>query len=331
MSSSKSLTNKRRGAVEQYDPEQGLLSIEVAKAGEKHFARALKNNPDDPLARQQLRDAIAAKFWAQAEYVVWRGGITGGKHGGDRKSDQVTDQKLDLPAADPGKVAAHRWRKRLCVKDVEPPEIDCPKVESIIEAEQRAEIQRCEMEKIVRGTEGTGDNEWFTPTQYIELARKVLGEIDLDPASSDEAQRTVKAKRYFTKADDGLKQEWHGRVWLNPPYAQPYIAEFVSKMCGERKAGRVTAAIMLTHNYTSSAWFQELAGCADAICFPRVRIKFYSGDEIADPTQGQAFFYFGDDVTLFAETFKEVGFVVLPMRLKDVEYKQSDVGDRMLV
>jgi ParB family chromosome partitioning protein len=164
----------------------------------------------------------------------------------------------------------------------------------------------------VRGTQGTGENEWFTPPEYIELARQVLGEIDLDPASSDEAQRIIQAAQYFTKADDGLKQEWCGRIWLNPPYAQPFIAEFASKMVAERCAGRVEAAIMLTHNYTDTAWFHELAGEAAAICFTRGRVKFYSGDEIAAPTQGQAFFYFGDEVSLFVERFKSIGFVTRP-------------------
>jgi ParB family chromosome partitioning protein len=164
----------------------------------------------------------------------------------------------------------------------------------------------------VRGTQGTGENEWFTPPEYIELARQVLGEIDLDPASSDEAQRIIQAAQYFTKTDDGLKQEWCGRIWLNPPYAQPFIAEFASKMVAERCAGRVEAAIMLTHNYTDTAWFHELAGEAAAICFMRGRVKFYSGDEIAAPTQGQAFFYFGDEVSLFVERFKSIGFVTRP-------------------
>ena len=158
------------------------------------------------------------------------------------------------------------------------------------------------MDKTVRGTEGTGENEWFTPPEYIKLARAVLGAIDLDPATSDEAQRIVQAAQYFTKADDGLKHEWRGHVWLNPPYAQPFIAEFASKMVAELRAGRVDAAIMLTHNYTDTAWFHELAGDASAICFTRGCVKFYSGDDIAAPTQGQAFTYFGDEV----EKFKRV-------------------------
>jgi hypothetical protein len=94
----------------------------------------------------------------------------------------------------------------------------------------------------VRGTTGTGENEWFTPKEYIDRARAVLGAIDLDPATHEQAQTIVQAAHYFTKDDDGLAHEWHGRVWLNPPYAQPAIAHFISKLCTERKAGNQSAA-----------------------------------------------------------------------------------------
>lgn len=165
----------------------------------------------------------------------------------------------------------------------------------------------------VRGTQGTGENEWFTPAEYIKMARKVLGEIDLDPATHAQTQKIIQAAKFFTEEDDGLAHEWNGRVWLNPPYAQPLIGQFVSKLCSEYKAGRVTAAIMLTHNYTDTEWFHEAAGTAVAICFTRGRVKFYKPDgTIAAPTQGQAFFYFGDDVALFAARFKSFGFVVTP-------------------
>jgi hypothetical protein len=130
----------------------------------------------------------------------------------------------------------------------------------------------------VRGTTGTGENEWFTPAEYVERVRKVLGEIDLDPASHDIAQRTVQAKRYFTKAEDGLKQEWDDRVFLNPPYAQPLIEQFIDKLLIEIDAGRITSAIVLTHNYTDTSWFQKLAARAAAICFTRGRIRFYKPD-----------------------------------------------------
>jgi len=56
---------------------------------------------------------------------------------------------------------------------------------------------------------------WGTPVEYVDLARTVMGVIDLDPASSDQAQSTVQALQHFTQADDGLKRVWHGNVWLN--------------------------------------------------------------------------------------------------------------------
>ena len=162
----------------------------------------------------------------------------------------------------------------------------------------------------VRGTQGTGEAEWFTPKEYIDLVRAVLGTIDLDPASHPQAQEIVQAAQYFTKEQDGLQREWHGNVWLNPPYAQPFIAQFAAKLSEELRAKRVTAAIMLTHNYTDAEWFQSLAKLADAICFNQGRVKFYQPDgTLAQPTQGQAFFYFGAHVRTFAEKFGSVGFV----------------------
>jgi ParB family chromosome partitioning protein len=170
-----------------------------------------------------------------------------------------------------------------------------------------------------RGAQGSGENEWFTPQEYIELARLVLGSIDLDPATSAQAQKLIRAEKFYTEKTDGLKRQWHGRVWLNPPFAQPLIEQFVLKMVEEYAAKRATAAIMLTHNYTDTTWFHEAAKAAAAICFTRGRVKFYKPDgTIASPTQGQAFFYFGDDVPLFVGTFKKVGFIGLPMRLSDV-------------
>jgi phage N-6-adenine-methyltransferase len=164
-----------------------------------------------------------------------------------------------------------------------------------------------------RGTAGTGENEWYTPQEYIELARKVLGTIDLDPASGEQAQSVVKAKKFHTKDDDGLAQTWRGSVWLNPPYAQPLIDHFTKKMCDEWDAGNIKAGIMLTHNYTDTKWFQYAARKTELICFTAGRIAFVDAEgDKASPTQGQAFFYFGGKRSLFAKTFSKVGFVVAP-------------------
>jgi phage N-6-adenine-methyltransferase len=181
-------------------------------------------------------------------------------------------------------------------------------------AAQERCIRVCEADKgstEQRGASGTGENEWYTPGPYIEMAREVLGKIDLDPATNQHAQKWIKATRYFTKDNDGLEHPWTGRVWLNPPYMQPDIQQFVEKLVGEFQSKRTEAAILLTHNYTDTAWFHLAAGSCNAICFTRGRIRFIDTDGAqASPTQGQAYFYFVSDIGGFAKRFGEIGFIV---------------------
>ena len=106
---------------------------------------------------------------------------------------------------------------------------------------------------------------------------------------------TVRATRYFTAETDGLKQEWHGRVFLNPPYQRELMPKFVSKLVGELHAGRVTSAIMLVNNGTDTDWFREAADACDAVCFTSGRIRFAEpdGEDMRPmdglPPTGQAF------------------------------------------
>ena len=157
-------------------------------------------------------------------------------------------------------------------------------------------------------TKNTGNNEWYTPSIYIDMARDVLGSIDIDPASSQEADTVVKAKKYYTAEDDGLSHEWKGKVWMNPPYARVLISGFCKKIVKEFNDGNVTEAIVLINNATETINFQEMLQQATAVCFPKGRMKFwYPGRKIATPLQGQAFFYFGENKDKFISVFKVLG------------------------
>src|SRR5215212_4555399 len=166
------------------------------------------------------------------------------------------------------------------------------------------------------GTLGTGENEWYTPEDVLDDVRLVLGTIELDPASCEIAQEVVGAENYFTQEDDALTKDWFGKVFLNPPYSQPDIDYFASKMAAEVKAKRVPEAIMLTNNYTDTRWFDTALAEAQLICFTTGRIVFVSQREKPPaPIQGQAFFYYGENLDRFADVFEKRG-NILPARFR---------------
>lgn len=154
----------------------------------------------------------------------------------------------------------------------------------------------------------SGDNEWYTPAKYVEMARTVMGRIDVDPASNDHAQQTVKAAAYYTAETNGLDKDWRGTVWMNPPYSHPEIQQFTDKVLAELASGNVTEAIVLTNNSGDTGWHHALALASAARCVTRGRIRFESlTRQTGAGAMGQVFFYFGDDVERFADVFSEIG------------------------
>jgi phage N-6-adenine-methyltransferase len=152
--------------------------------------------------------------------------------------------------------------------------------------------------------------EWYTPREYIEAARQVMGSIDLDPASSEEAQVVVRADEFYTKEDDGLSHSWYGNVWLNPPYNMPLISDFINHTINDYKSGKIESAIILTNNSTDTAWFHALLEFP--VCFTRGRIQFWgAGGEILATRQGQAITYLGKNPNLFTSIFEKFGAVVV--------------------
>jgi hypothetical protein len=243
--------------------DSNLMAVNDAKAEAViAWAKRVKDWPT-------LEEAVDIKIEDQTAFAAWW------------EAEQCADRRMPQLESETGirHQQVSRWRHYLSDKDAYR--------ERLLGAEYKAAALMEAEGTNIRGTQGAGDNEWFTPPENIKLAREVLGEIDLDPASHRAAQNTVRARNFFTLQDDGVTKEWRGRVWLNPPYAQPAIGHFIDKLVAEIDVGRVTDAILLTHNYTDTSWFHKAAAFSSRICFTRGRIRFIAPHGgVAAPTQG---------------------------------------------
>ena len=127
-------------------------------------------------------------------------------------------------------------------------------------------------------------DEWYTP-KYIFDA---LGEtFDLDPAHP-RCKTNVPAN--FTFKERGLEYDWHGFVWLNPPFGgrnsiEPWLAKFIAHGNG----------IALTPDRTSAPWFQRWWPSADAVLFtPKVKFVRPDGSLGKSPSNGTALWAAGE-------------------------------------
>jgi len=171
--------------------------------------------------------------------------------------------------------------------------------------------------EVQRVTCQTGNPEYYTPPAIVEAARRVMGGIDLDPATCLTAQEYIRAARYHTVEDSGLLHPWSGRVWLNPPYRMPEIQAFVLRLVEHYRSGEVNQAVLLVDAASDTRWFHVAMGAASAVCWTKGRLRFLrpdAGGGLTDrtaPTRGQAICYFGRDPKRFAREFSQFGRVVV--------------------
>lgn len=111
-------------------------------------------------------------------------------------------------------------------------------------------------------TKGTRDD-WQTPEYVV----KALGDFDLDPCANI-SNPTRLAKKGFTILDDGLKQAWQGRVWLNPPYGNQ------AKVWLDRLAAHKNGIALIPPRVGAQWFHNKVFTAADAILFIKGRISF---------------------------------------------------------
>lgn len=119
----------------------------------------------------------------------------------------------------------------------------------------------------------TQSDEWYTPREIVEA----LGEFDLDPCAP--SRQFYTAKECYTKEENGLTKQWHGRVWCNPPYSRKLIAPFIRKM-----AEHGNGIALIFNRMDIALWHEVIFPTATAMLVLRGRLKFFR----PDCTQGDA-------------------------------------------
>lgn len=159
-------------------------------------------------------------------------------------------------------------------------------------------------------------NSWFTPEYIIESARKTLTNIDLDPASCEFANRIVKADKYYTIKDDGLKQPWRGNIWLNPPYDTKNLKAFLDKTQEEISNKNINSIIMLMNATVFEKTLIRAIGFTDLLAIPSKRIKFYNSEGEQNVNRfGNVILGYGDS-DFCKRFYKNFNWCVISKRIK---------------
>lgn len=169
------------------------------------------------------------------------------------------------------------------------------------------EMQRPSLAGIQQRSPGmftSASPEWYTPTEIIERVVALFGTIDLDPCSNSGGEPRIPASKHYREADNGLDQQWRGKVYMNPPYGRE-IGAWVDKLADEFEYGNVSEAIALVPARTDTGWWAHLP--ASMVCFVTGRLSF-SDHENPAPFPS-AVCYLGKDVERFASEFLSLGLV----------------------
>lgn len=157
-------------------------------------------------------------------------------------------------------------------------------------------------------------DENYTPEDLIKIVHDFYGFPSLDPFSNSLANKVVKAKKYFSKQDDGLQQDWEGypTIWMNPPYSRGFLKPVVDKLIKLLTDQVIDVEVisseietikpevfLLTNTDNSTQWYQLALRNCDRFILPTKRLTFYSpkraaeGKKQSGNDKPQTLFYFG--------------------------------------
>ena len=118
-------------------------------------------------------------------------------------------------------------------------------------------------------------DEWPTPQSFFD-ALDAEFHFTLDACAT---RRNAKCARYFTAAQDGLRQDWGThRVFCNPPYGREMRA-WACKCFEASRAGALV--VLLAHARTDTRWFHGWVYGKAELRFIKGRLRFGDGAQSA--------------------------------------------------
>ena len=126
-------------------------------------------------------------------------------------------------------------------------------------------------EKLINKGLFTSDkNYWETPQDFFNELHKEF-DFTLDVAASHE---NAKLDNYYTVEENGLEQNWEGRVFVNPPYGRE-IKHWVEKAYKESLEPYNECVVMLIPSRTDTRyWHDYIFDKAADVRFLKGRLKF---------------------------------------------------------
>jgi phage N-6-adenine-methyltransferase len=147
-------------------------------------------------------------------------------------------------------------------------------------------------------------DEHYTPEKITNFLYQFCSEFDLDPCSNP--TKNIKAKRHYTKEDNGLEQTWEGSVFINPPFSD--VETWVNKALDEYVQGHCKEVVFLSKFDGRVGWFKPLISNFSPFCIVQGYVSYY-GNDGDSATFTTALWYLGDRQKEFAQVFDGLGWV----------------------
>ena len=117
---------------------------------------------------------------------------------------------------------------------------------------------------------------WATPQWLFDELNEQF-HFDIDVCAS---KKNAKCRTYYSKKEDGLKQQWKGACFCNPPYGSRVIDKWMKKALESSIEG--ATVVCLVPSNTSTKWWHNYAMKGE-VWFIKGKVKFIKNGKEEGP------------------------------------------------